>query len=113
MTKEMVPLNEVARVFAVHPRTILRAITGNINEYWTEGHNPEVDLTKVAKAYGCTVFDLKAILEGRDSLLTPDQAAAELQVQPRTFRNHKPRHLKSGGIVRYLRSVIVKRALGD
>ena len=113
MARSKVPLNEAAEAFRVHPRTILRAIEGEENVYWTEDHDPDIKVSELAAAYGCKPAVLNRVFEGRDSLLTADEAAKELGIRPRTFRRDRPRHLKHGGIVRYERSVIVTRAFGE
>jgi hypothetical protein len=107
MAKKSVPLTTIATIFNVHPRTILRAIEGKENVYWVDDHDPDIDVAEVALAYGCEPKVLNRMLEGRDILITADEAAAILEIRPRSFRRRRPRCLRYGGIVRFERSVIV------
>ncbi len=107
-------LNEVATIFDVHPRTILRAMTGRHNTFWSDDEDwneQRIHLETIAQAYGTTVKVLNIILDGRDELLTPQDAARVLGIAPRTFRERKTagRYTKigAGGIARYLHSKIV------
>ncbi len=107
-------LNQVASIFRVHPRTILRAIEGKHNVYWTDEdfcNEQRILLEQVATAYNTTVKTLNVVLDGRDELINPARAATVLGIADRTFRERKTagRYTKigSGGIARYLHSKIV------
>ena len=102
-------LNDAAEVFQAHPRTILRALTNTPNPYWTEDHNPSVTYEDLAVAYACHKDTLRRVFEGRDSLLTPGQAAEELKIPPRTFRYRSYPSMRCGGIVRYSRALMLQR----
>jgi hypothetical protein len=111
---QQITLEAAAKVFRVHPRTVVRAMSGVHNTYWTEDINHDMHtLDRLAGAYeGITPDDIKRILEGRDELLKPNEAADLIGVQPRTFRTYvtdrKIRgRVKSGRIVRYLRSKVI------
>lgn len=83
-------LNKVAAVLKVHPRTVLRAITGDVNAYWAEGHNPDVDLEEVCIAFDMDTKVLRRCLRNSDTLLTPQEAASKiLKIPLRTFRHRK------------------------
>lgn len=102
-------LNDAAEVFKAHPRTLLRAITGTANPYWTEDHNPPIVIEELAVAYGCNLGLLSRIFDGRDKLLTPAEAAKEVDVPDRTFRYRGYPSIRNGGIVRYARSALLQR----
>ena len=89
MALQTVKLEEAAKAFGVHPRTILRAIKGAHNTYWYEDSNSDdIEIADIARAYGTTPKALVAVFEGRDSLLLADEAAEVLSMAARTFRKH-------------------------
>lgn len=113
MASNSITLAGAAGLFGVHPRTIVRAISGEHNTYWTEDINEQLfSISDVAAAYGLSDMELKRIIEGRDALLKPDEAAKVLNIRPRTFRDRVKagayRKVASGGIVRYLKSQILE-----
>ena len=113
MATHSITLIGAADLFGVHPRTIVRAVSGQHNTYWTEDINEDLfSIVDIADAYGLTVTEFGRIMDGRDKLLTPDEAAKELGIRPRTFRDRvkagRYRKITSGGIVRYLRSKILE-----
>jgi len=119
MTIQHVTLGEVAKVFRVHPRTILRALRQEHNTYWYEDSDSEEHPVKdIANAYGMRAQSLVAVMEKRDKLLLPDEAAKALGMAARTFRKHlhngtaaKWGRVGYGGITRYLNSKITEAAI--
>jgi hypothetical protein len=116
MALEFTTLEAIAKVFKVHPRTIVRALAGKHNTYWTEDINHDrYSTAEVAKVYGMNHNALIRVLEGRDELYTPKEAAKELGIADRTFRDRLTRGqykvIGYGGITRYLRSKIVEDAI--
>lgn len=115
MALQGITLEGAARVFGVHPRTILRAISKEHNTYWYEDSNEDMlSVADIAEAYGVREIALNAVFEGRDSLLRADEAAKILGMAARTFRKHLHNddgtnwgRVASGGITRYLRSRIM------
>lgn len=81
------PVSDLAEALGVHPRTILRAITGNPTEYWVPSHNPRIRLADVTRVYQISVEDLRGLLDGSDKALTPDAAAFVMDISKRTLRN--------------------------
>ena len=64
-------LNEVATIFDVHPRTILRAMSGEHNTFWSDDedwNDQRIPLEAIATAYNTTAKTLSVVLEGRDDL---------------------------------------------
>lgn len=113
MARQNITLAKIAKLFRVHPRTILRAIAGEHNTYWSEDINDmSLAISDIAKAYNVTSQTLVAVIEDRDSLLTADESAAVLGIQPRTFRDRllsgRYKKIGKGGITRYLHSKIIK-----
>ncbi len=113
MALQYVTLEDAASAFRVHPRTILRAIAEDHNTYWSEDINGQrMSIEDIARAYGMTAQILRAVLENRDELLLPDEAAKLLGIRPRTFRDRliagRYKKIGSGGIARYLRSKIIE-----
>ncbi len=117
MTSTQITLEAAAKLFRVHPRTIVRAISGEHNTYWYEDSNHDMyAISAIAETYDMTLADLTRVIEGRDTLLKPQEAAAEMRMQPRTFRTHvfedKIRgRISNGRVVRYLRSKIVDQSI--
>ena len=73
MARQKITLSEAAKIFRVHPRTILRAISGEHNTYWSEDINDQVmRISDIAYAYHMTDRTFVAIIESRDSLLIYD-----------------------------------------
>lgn len=102
-----VSLNKMATLLGCHPRTVLRAITGEKNPSWSESYNPEFDIADIAKAYHCNKEFLEAALRGEDKLLNPSDAAKKLKVTERCLR-YRPIEplIRRGGVVRYLKTTI-------
>ncbi len=118
MALQTVTLEEAAKAFGVHPRTILRAINKAHNTYWYEDSNSDVlKIEDIAKAYGVKTWALVAVFEGRDSLLRADKAAEVLGMAARTFRKHLNDRAANwgrvsyGGITRYLETKINTAAI--
>lgn len=109
---DKVKLNTAAERFDVHPRTILRALSDEVNVYWNTDFDPFIDLTMLANSYSMSSRVLVRVIQGRDRLLKPSEAAGELKVPPRTFRWRKYKAAaRKGGIVRYSRSQIINEHL--
>ena len=111
MARQNITLAQAAKIFRVHPRTILRAISGEHNTYWSEDINDQVmAISTIADAYNMTPRTFIAVIESRDSLLTADEAAAVLGIKPRTFRDRliagRYKKIGRGGITRSLQSKI-------
>ena len=123
MTSRSITLIGAANLFGVHPRTIVRALSGEHNTYWFEDINEDLHaIADIAAVYGLTTNELTRVVEGRDSLITSDEAAALLKLKPRTFRNRiradeeaggKSRYGRAacGNIVRYLKSKIIEHKI--
>ena len=118
MALQTVTLEEAAKVFGVHPRTILRAINKAHNTYWSEDNNEDViQIADIATAYGIKPYALVAVFEGRDSLLRADEAAEVLSMAARTFRKHldnqavKWGRVSYGGVTRYLETRVNAAAI--
>ena len=118
MARQYVRLDHIAIIFRVHPRTILRALTGEHNTYWYDDDNvnqQRILIEEIGYAYNTTARVLRAMIENRDSLLKPDEAAGEIGIAPRTFREHvaagKFKKIGCGGIARYQKSKIISAAI--
>lgn len=97
-------LGYVAAVLRVHPRTLLRHVTGEVNPYWVPGYEDEVtvDPDRVARALLVSPRVLREALEGRGRLLTTEEMALVLDVPRRTFEYRGyPATIRRPGLVRY------------
>ena len=120
MALQNVTLKAAADAFQVHPRTIVRALSGKHNTYWSEDINEDsYAISDIAKAYGLDPAALRRVFEKRDALLTPDEAAEVVGVKPRTFREpnriNRYTHARAehGRIVRYLKSKMLEAAVAE
>ena len=118
MARQYIQLNVIAKIFRVHPRTILRALTGEHNTYWYDDafvNEQRILIEEIGYAYGTTARVLRAMIEDRDSLLKPDEAAKVVGIAPRTFREHvaagKFKKIGCGGIARYQHSKLISAAI--
>ena len=105
-----VPLNRMAEVMKVHPRTILRYLHSDRNYAWDDMENPEVGVESVAEAFECDPKTLSSALAGTDELIKPADAAKEVGViHMRSFwkQNHKPA-IRIGRVTRYSRLTIAE-----
>ena len=99
-----IELNSAAAILQMHPRTVLRHMTGDPNVYWTDDHNPVLKLGFVAAAFQCDPLFLSRTINERDAIFTESEAAEFLDLLPRTFRNHKYTPIiRQGRVVRYSR----------
>ncbi len=99
---QTIRLIAAARLFKAHPRTLLRAMSDEVNVFWNEEFNPRIEITMLANAYSMNEKTLIRVLQGGDKLLKPSEAATTLKVPARTFRWRKYRAAaRKGGIVRY------------
>ncbi len=84
-----ITLEGAAHLFRVHPRTILRALYNKHNTYWSDDekfNHQMLSLEDIATAYNTSADILRMMLEGRDQLLKPSEAAELIGVSPRVFR---------------------------
>jgi DNA-directed RNA polymerase specialized sigma24 family protein len=122
MVLQTVTLEAAATLFNVHPRTIVRALSGQHNTYWSEDINHDnYPIDAIARAYGMEPAVLRRVIEGRETLLRPDEAAELLGIRPRTFRERvslgkdrlQKARVSSGGIVRYLKSKVTEAYIAN
>jgi len=106
-------LNEFAKVLTVHPRTVLRAMTGEENPYWTPDFDPSFAMNDFYEAYSIDAKVFRRVwLSGTDILLKPVDAAIFLKLPARTFRYQKYHAaIRIGGVVRYSRKSLINEKL--
>ena len=105
----MAELNRVADALKVHPRTILRALAGEVNTYWAPGHNPNVNIATLAEVLGMPAQTLKDAVNGDDYFMSPDEAAEHFNLPLRTFRYRQyPPQMRKGTAVRYSFNMLTK-----
>ena len=108
-------LNDFASHIKIHPRTILRAITKNVNTYWYDIHNPRIAVSEVANALSCDVKILQRVMEGTDLFLTQEDLCGPdyANISKRNFRYRKyTPAISYGRIRRYSRNQFVNEHLG-
>lgn len=95
-------LNVVAERLKIHPRTVLRALTGDKNVYWTEDHNPSVDLVALALGFDCDYEVLERIVKNRNTVFTQEELAKHFDITTRSVRlRNYPPFISWGHVVRY------------
>lgn len=82
-------LNDIAEIFRVHPRTILRHIKHDDKAYWVKGYNPDIYTSILIETMSVEPHVLVRIINGTDELLTPTEASKFLQIAHRTFSFRK------------------------
>lgn len=100
----MILLREAAAALRVHPRTVLRHVTGESNPYWAPGYEDEAQVDEGAVALGLDMDPrlLLRVLRGRDKLFSQQEAADHVKVPVRTFRYRGyPAAVRKRGLVRY------------
>ncbi len=95
-------LNAVADAFAVHPRTILRIITGHVNPYWAEGYDTDIDTDHLVLVLDTTPAAIQSLLDSTDKALTVHECAAMMRIKEAEFyrKNIKP-EWQVGRVKRY------------
>lgn len=109
-----IALEDIAKLFGVHPRTVLRAM--GMKDSAHRAH-PEVSLIKVASAYEIPLNDLilmiQDVREGKDALMSIKKTAefiAELDgpdVSVHVIRRRYPKFIWTAGVIRYLKSHVI------
>jgi hypothetical protein len=112
----MVALDVVAETLGLHPRTILRAVTGEANPYWTKGYNPGLTHKSVLQAFNCTRKQIDSLLSGEDLLMTPTEACELLRMSKRTLRYRRAEGdltplIARGSVVYYTRQHLLEKEL--
>jgi hypothetical protein len=101
-------LNEYSEALKLHPRTILRHLSGSPNPYWIPGHDVDIPIVEVTEVFGVDLKTLLKILKGRDSFLTQKEAIKFTGLKKATFRTRDySAEIKMKKIVRYLYSKLV------
>jgi len=109
---QSITLDDAASILAVHPRTILRAITNELNPYWAPGHNPDIPLMDVLMAFAIEQDDFIAVLNGEDEVFKRKDACQFVSdkykpIKIRTFELRKyPPFFRFRSVVRYSRRMV-------
>lgn len=82
----LVYLDHIADAFDCHPRTVLRAVTGNPTEYWTPAHNPRLRVTLICDTFQLSKGMFFNLLVGKEKVVPPAEAADYLEISVRTLR---------------------------
>ena len=99
-----IELNEVANILKIHPRTVLRALSNEVNTYWAIGYTENIDIDDISDVFGFDPVYIRRAKKKRDEFFKPTEAADFIDVPSRTFRYRKyPALIRRGGIVRYSR----------
>ena len=104
MLNETIPLKKISEVLKIHPRTIARHLEGDINAYWKENWNPDINVDKLCEAFGFDHDNLDRILSGKDETMKQQEMALFIDVSIRVFKRRKyPAMIRVGRVVRYSR----------
>lgn len=103
-------LTDISKALKIHPRTVLRAVSGKPNAYWAEGYETEIALVDVAMAYDADLMMLQDVVLGDDELMKQDEAVEWLaqtygddaRMSSRNFRYRGyPAAVRSSRVVRF------------
>ena len=94
----------------MHPRTIVRRLTGPSNPSVSYIDNTIVHIEDMARAFNCELPGLRRVMTGKAKLWTQQQAAASFGVTVDTIRKAKyPKFIDAHKCVRYIDKDIVAR----
>lgn len=118
MIQTTITLAAAAKLFKVHPRTIVRAVADDYNAYWTPDSDEDIyEIADIAAAFGVKDHLIRCLLDERDELVTAQEAAAYLGIAGRTFRvrvrEGRYDKIKRGGITRYRKSQVIEDAIAS
>ena len=101
-----IALSDVAAILSVHPRTVVRAYNkAGIDA----GYDSVLEVDEVGKVFNFDPVYIQRVVSRQDSLLKPEDAAAELSLALRTFRYRDyPVLVRKDRVVRYSRNDIIK-----
>lgn len=85
----IVTIARVAEVLKVHPRTVVRALAGDVKAEFSKTTNDQTTLAKLAKVYNSTAAIWAAAIAGTDKLIRQEEAAKMLGMVKRTFRQRR------------------------
>jgi hypothetical protein len=101
-------LSEYSEVLKVHPRTVLRHLSGQPNPYWVPGYDATFPIEEVAEAFEVRPKTLLKVLRNRDSFLTQKEAVEFTGLKRSAFQKRPyEAEIKLSKIVRYLYSRLV------
>lgn len=104
-----IKLNRAAKIFGVHPRTLLRHVEGDVTAYWVPSrggvvYDPPLDIDALCDALDMDPAILRRVQRGTDELMKPPAMAKYLGLKIATFRYHSPPPvIKFKNLVRYSR----------
>lgn len=112
---DKIALNDIADIFGVHPRTVLRAMGEKDSSHWA---HPEVNLAEISLAYGMPLDELFSVIQnirkGKDALMSIKQTAEFIteildgsDVSVHVIRRRYPKFIWTAGVIRYLQSHVI------
>lgn len=84
-----VNISKVAEVLNVHPRTIVRAVAGDVDAAFNKDTSDQVAITKLARAFRADPKVFINAIAGSDKLITQTEASQILRLSERTMRHHR------------------------
>lgn len=81
-----ISLNKAAELLKAHPRTVLRALTGEENPYWAKDEDQEVDEDKLCRALSIEKKVWNNVKSNRDAFLTRDEVMKAHEIGRTTFK---------------------------
>lgn len=101
-------LRKYARIFQVHPRTILRHLKGEGNPTWHRALNPQIKVIDVAKGLDIPPGIIRNLLKRQDTILNAREAAATLDMPLQGFKHRYYKAIIRGHkFTRWLRSQLI------
>jgi hypothetical protein len=98
-------LEAYCKKLLIHPRTLMRKITGLENPPYGHADRQIAHVEDVARALGCKKWKLMKIMQSKDHAWTPAQACKTLSISSSSLKNYKyPRFINQHKLVRYSRN---------
>lgn len=98
------PLLDYSKRLMVHPRTLIRKLTGLENPAYGFIEKQVIHVEDVARKLGCDKWRLQRIMQGKDAVWTTEQACESFSISKQTFRRYGyPKLIDGHKFTRYSR----------
>lgn len=86
-----VTLEEFASLLRVHPRTVVRHLTGDLNPPWDRAFSSRelISLCDLAVAFDAPIYLLERVVDGKDQIMTTKELAKYLDLPIETLKSRE------------------------